>query len=134
MAFQFTPTRPPDSKIATTTSGNTPSAWRMLGDNGAAGLGKSKWVELHGVQWKSWLLRAAQSPYSAAVGAASVEVHVANELDPADADANTAFVVLGTLNSGAPMLSTEPPFRFMRVEVKVAGGVPVQVDFNGIGV
>ena len=135
MAFDFTPSKPLDARGAmTTTSGNTPSAWRMFGDNGALAPGKSKWIDLHGVMWKSWILRAAQSPHNAALGAASAEIQVANELDPVDADANTKFSVLATLNAGAPKFDYEPPYRFMRIELKVAGGVPVQVDFYGIGV
>lgn len=134
MAFDFTPSKYTDAKgPMTTTSGNTPLAWRMFGDAGAAAPGKSKWLDLHGVMWKSWILRMANSPHNGALGAASVEIHVANELDPVDADANTKFRVLATLNTGAPAFDYEPPYRYVRAELKVAGAAAVQVDFYGIG-
>ncbi len=136
MVFAFTPSKPTGTKLLTTTSGSTPVAWLMFGANGAVAIGKGRWVELEGVEWKSFMLRRHATPHNGTLAAASVEIHVANELDPADADANTKFVVAGTLNAGAPSLLLEVPWRFVRAELKVAGGgsEDVQVDFHGIGV
>lgn len=133
MPFDFTASKP-ETQLYTTTSGNTPVAWRLLGEAGFNVLGKGRWLELNGVQWKSFLLRAHTSPHNAAIGAGSVEIQVANELDPVDADENTKFVVLATLDSSNPEFSSEEPWRYVRARVAVVGTPMMQVDFYGISV
>lgn len=134
MSFDYTPTKPTSEQQYTSTSGFTPTTWQMFGKDGAGVAGKSKWIPITGVQWKTFVLRQHASPFSTALGAASVEIHVANELDDVDADANTKFKTLATLNAAGPFLESEPPYRFVRAELKVAGTAAVQIDFNGIAV
>lgn len=133
MAFNFTPSKPSET-LRTLPSGATPFAWHMLGAAGATTTGVSKWIDVTGAQWKSFLLRRAASPFNDTVGTASIEIQACNELDDVDADANSKFVVLGTLNAGAPSLTLEDPWRFVRAEVKTAGGggEALQVDCHGI--
>jgi hypothetical protein len=131
----YTPTKPvANQQTMTTTSGNTPVSWRMFGAAGAVALEPSTWIAVSAVQWKTFLLRMQAAPHNGAVGAASVEIQVANELDPTLPNTQTKYVVAGTLNSGTPSLVLEPAWRYVRAELKVAGGAAVQVDFHGISV
>lgn len=115
-------------------SGSLPVSWQMLGAAGAeaAATGKGSWIPVQGMHWKTFMARAVAADHTTSIGAASIEIHGANEL-ATDKDAHTKFKVLGTLNAGAPTLEHEAPWRYVRAEVKTAqAGVILQVDMHGI--
>jgi len=130
MAADFTPK--PQVQEFVSTSGQRAASWRMLGAAGAAVIGKGGWVELDLFSWKSWQLLPLD--HVSALGPVSVEIHATNELVPTgDQDANTNFVVLATLTSTTKHFELEPPYRFVRVEVKVAPSSAAQVLMYAMG-
>lgn len=113
-------------------SGGKTTSIRLLGDAGAAVIGKGQWLKLSGIQWKTFFIYPVVQTNS--YGAVSVEIHGAMELDGTDQDANTKYKVLATLNAGSPSLEWEPPWPYVRAEVKVAGPAAIQAGLYGIGI
>lgn len=113
-------------------SGGKTASFRLLGDAGAGVTGKSQWLRLSGMQWKTFFIYPVDQ--TQAYGAISIEIHGAMELDGVDEDANTKFEVLATLNSTTKSLQWEPPWPFVRAEVKVAAATPFQVGFYAVGI
>lgn len=123
----------PDTILRTGPGGSVPFDWLMLGAAGYNTVGIGRWIELEGATWKSFLLRAAASPYNTALGAlAVVQIQAANALDPVDPEANTRHTILASLTTAAPSYSTEVPWRFIRAQITVVGDALMQVDFHGI--
>ena len=127
----YTPIKPTEPEL-TSTSGNQPIAWQLLGAGGGNIAGPGKWVKVPGCQWKTFFLRAAENPFNAALGAGEVEIHGTNELNPTSDDTLTPYKLLGTLTAAAPSLEHEPPFRYIRASIKTPGSVAMQVDFHGV--
>lgn len=113
------------------TSGMYMASRRMLGDAGAAAAGKGAWYRTNGL-WKTFHLYPQDLLQGTGVGAASVEVHGCMELPEGDED-NAAYVLLATLDSTNLSFSTEEPWRYVRVEVKVPAAFAVQVGLHEQG-
>lgn len=130
MAADFIPK--PQVQEFVSTSGQRSASWRLLGVTGAAVVGKGGWIELDAFQWKTFQLLPLN--HISALGAVSVEIHGTMELVPTgDVDANTNFIVLGTLTAASKRLGLEESYRFVRAEVKVAPATAVQVLMYAMG-
>ena len=111
----------------TMASGITYQGKRLLGDVGAAAMGKGDWFRASG-RLKAFFLYPQDRLAATNIAAAIVEIHGAMEL-PATAPENAAFKILGTLNNAGRSFETYGPWRYVRavVTTAAAGAVPVQV-------
>lgn len=123
----------PQKASSLETSGGRSVTKLMLGATGAAAPGNSDWMFTRGLLWKTFILR----PHNQAVvfpAGAIVRIEGCHELDPADKDANTKAVTLGTLNNTTKFLAIEAPFYYVRAVVENAGGAVIQVDVHAQGI
>lgn len=122
----FRVTRIPDNDVNgnATPHGSYPDfRKRLFGDTGAAGAGLGDWIRVPDNDKK--LVFLYNLTRTGGVGAAVALVEGAMEL-ATDPD-TTAYVVLATLNAGAPKAQISENWSYMRARLTVPGAAAVQV-------
>lgn len=99
-----------------TTTGQRAIAKHLLGPTGGGAAGKGAWLETNHILWKTFMLYP-EDQTGAVISAAVVQIQAAMELDVADKDENTKFVILATLNAAGPSFSLEAPWPFIRAVI-----------------
>jgi len=109
------------------TTGTNMASKRLLGDDGASGVGRGQWYRTNGL-WKTFMLYSLDRKTAINV-TNDVRIEACMELasDPNDPDVDTFVIELANLAAGAPSFSTEYPWRWVRARVVAHDGVPIQV-------
>ena len=129
------PTTVPNSNGGIQSSGNFTMSKHLFGATGAKDAGdKSEWMQINQIGWKSLILRLENQVSGTDVTTGTVRVEFAIALADVDPNTNTKPVLAATLTAGAPSLSLEPPYGYVRVVIQAADPLMMQVDFHGLGV
>lgn len=109
------------------TTGTVMGAKRLLGDDGALGAGRGGWYRTNGL-WKTFFLYCTDKKTAPSV-TVDVRIEACMELaePPDDPDADTYVTELVNLAVGAPVYSTEHPWRYVRARVVAHAGAAIQV-------